>query len=34
MDFAEDVEHRAVTMTPAERRQFDALMRWNVSTKR
>ena len=34
MDIAEYVEHRAVTMTPAERRQFDALMRWNVSTKR
>jgi hypothetical protein len=34
MDFAEFVEHRALTMSAAERRQFDALMRWNVSTKR
>jgi len=34
MDFAESVEHRAITMTPAERRQFDALMKWNTSAKR
>lgn len=27
--FVELVEHRFVTMTPAERRQFDALMKWN-----
>jgi hypothetical protein len=27
MEFAEYVEHRALAMTPAERRQFDALMR-------
>jgi hypothetical protein len=27
--FVEVVEHRFVTMTPAERRQFDALMKWN-----
>ncbi len=35
MDFAEFVERRVVTMTPAERRQFEALMRWDVpATKR
>jgi hypothetical protein len=34
MEFVEFVEHRALTMTPAERRQFDALMRWSASTKR
>ena len=34
MDFAEFVEHRVMTMTPVERRQLDALMRWNVSAKR
>ena len=34
MEFTESIERRASTMTPAERRQFDALMRWNVSTKR
>jgi hypothetical protein len=34
MDFAESVEHRALTMTPAERRQFDALMKWNALAKR
>lgn len=33
MDFVEFVEHRVVTMTPAERRQFDALMRWNAQPK-
>jgi hypothetical protein len=27
-EFAELVERRFVTMTPAERRQFDALMKW------
>jgi hypothetical protein len=34
IDFAEAVEHRALTMTPAERRQFDALMRWSTSARR
>ena len=34
LDFAEAVEHRAVTMTPAERRQFDALMKWSTSRKK
>jgi hypothetical protein len=34
MDFAEFVEHRALTMTPVERRQFDALMKWNSLAKR
>jgi hypothetical protein len=33
-DFAEFVEHRVLTMTPAERRDFDALMRWNALQKR
>lgn len=33
-DFAELVERRFVTMTPAERRQFEALMKWSPSTKR
>lgn len=33
-DFAEFVEHRVITMTPAERRQFDSLMKWNESIKR
>lgn len=28
MEFVEFVEHRVVTMTPAERRQFDTLMKW------
>jgi hypothetical protein len=27
------VEHRISTMTPAERRQFDALMRWKGATR-
>jgi hypothetical protein len=31
--FVEVVEHRFVTMTPAERRQFDALMKWNRSKR-
>lgn len=26
--FADFVEHRVLTMTPAERRQFDTLMKW------
>lgn len=34
MDVAEFVERRIVTMTPAERRQFDALMRGNAPPKR
>lgn len=34
MELVEFVEHRALTMSPAERRQFDALMKWNASTKR
>lgn len=34
MDFAEYVEHRAITMTPIERKQFDALMRWTAPAKR
>lgn len=29
-EFAEFVERRFVTMTPAERRQFDALMKWRL----
>jgi hypothetical protein len=33
-DFAEVIERRFVTMTPAERRQFEALMKWSPSTKR
>ncbi len=33
-EFAELIERRFVAMTPAERRQFDSLMRWNPSTKR
>lgn len=31
MAFVEFVEHRVVTMTPAERRQFDTLMKWKPS---
>lgn len=34
IDFAEFVEHRALTMTAAERRQFDTLMKWSPPTKR
>ena len=30
-EFADFVEHRIITMTAAERRQFDALMRWDTS---
>jgi hypothetical protein len=33
-DFVELVEHRVLTMSPAERRQFDALMKGNISAKR
>ena len=33
-DFAELVAGRFVSMTPTERRQFDALMKWNRSTNR
>jgi hypothetical protein len=33
MEFTELVESRVVMMTPAERRQFDALMRWNARPK-
>jgi len=29
-EFASFVEHRVLTMTPAERRQFDALLKWDV----
>lgn len=32
-EFASFVEHRALTMTPAERRQFDALMKWGSSSR-
>ncbi len=34
MEFADRIERRVLTMTPTERRQFDALMRWSPSTKR
>lgn len=34
VDFADYVEHRVMTMTPVERRQFDTLMKWTVPTKR
>ena len=34
IDFANYVEHRALTMTPAERRQFDALMKARTPDKR
>lgn len=34
MDLSEFVEHRVLTMTPAERREFDALMKWNAPQKR
>jgi hypothetical protein len=34
LELVEFVEHRALTMSPAERRQFDALMKWNTSAKR
>ena len=32
-EFANFVEHRVFTMTPAERRQFDTLMKWNRSQR-
>ena len=31
--FVEFVERRVVTMTPAERRQFDTLMKWNAQRR-
>jgi hypothetical protein len=34
MDFAELVEHRALTMTPAERHQLEVLMRWKITPQR
>jgi hypothetical protein len=34
MESTELIERRVLAMTPAERRQFDALMKWNPSTKR
>jgi hypothetical protein len=34
VEFADFVQHRIVAMTPAERRQFDALMRFNPAPKR
>jgi hypothetical protein len=34
IEFAEFVEHRALTMTTAERRQFDALMKGRTPDKR
>lgn len=34
LDLVEFVEHRALTMSPAERRQFDALMKWTSPSKR
>jgi hypothetical protein len=34
LDLVEFVEQRALTMSPAERRQFDTLMKWNISAKR
>jgi hypothetical protein len=33
ISLAEFVEHRVFTMTPAERRQLDVLMRWNVAPR-
>ena len=33
VEFAKFVEHRVLTMTPTERRQLDALMRWNRSQR-
>lgn len=33
IEFANFVEHRVFTMTPAERRQFDTLMKWNRSQR-
>lgn len=34
MDFAEYVERRVISMTPVQRRQFDALMEWPVPQRR
>jgi hypothetical protein len=34
MQFAEYIEHRIVTMTPAQRRQFDSLMQLPPTTRR
>ena len=34
LEFVHFVEHRVVTMTPAERRQFDALMKWQATGRR
>jgi len=34
VEFADLVQHRMVAMTPADRRQFDALMRSNAAAKR
>jgi hypothetical protein len=31
-EFAAVVEHRVLTMTPSERRQFETLMNWNART--
>ena len=33
-EFADFIEHRIITMTPAERRQLDALMRWDTPPTR
>lgn len=33
VEFARFVEHRVLTMTPTERRQMDALMKWNRSQR-
>ena len=34
VEFADALAHRVLTMTPAERRQFDALMNWPALRKR
>ena len=34
VELADLVQHRIVTMTPAERRQFDTLMRLNAAPRR
>jgi hypothetical protein len=33
VEFARFVEHRVLMMTPTERRQLDALMKWNRSQR-
>jgi hypothetical protein len=33
VEFAKFVEHRVLTMTPTERRQLNALMKWNPSQR-